>query len=99
MTVPAGSSGLQPDTTRKIFTQDKVSISRLERFAACPYQHYVDYGLKPVHREEFSFEASDAGDFYHAALQGYASAALQHPDWPELPEEEVDRLMDGVLAP
>ena len=95
----AGRNGLQPDTTRKIFTQDKVSISRLERFAACPYQHYVDYGLKPVHREEFSFEASDAGDFYHAALQGYASAALQHPDWPELPEEEVDRLMDGVLAP
>jgi len=94
-----GQGQLSREQTRRIFTQDKVSISRLERFAACPYQHYVDYGLKPVKREEFTFEANDAGDFYHAALQGYASAALQHPDWPELPEEEVDRLMDGVLAP
>lgn len=90
---------LPPEQTRGLFTQDKVSISRLERFAACPYQHFVDYGLKPVKRQAFDFEASDVGDFYHAALQGFAGAAMQRPDWPELPEEEVDRLMDGVLAP
>ncbi|MBQ8201020.1 MAG: PD-(D/E)XK nuclease family protein [Clostridia bacterium] len=94
-----GGEKLPPEQTRRIFTQDVVSISRLEKFAACPYQHYVDYGLKPVKRERFAFEASDAGDFYHAALQGYAGAAMQHPSWPDLPEEEVDRLMDGVLAP
>lgn len=99
LTAAPGQGRLQMEQTRRIFTQDKVSISRLEKFAACPYQHYVDYGLKPVRREEFTFEASDAGDFYHAALQGYATAALQHPGWPDLPEEEVDRLMDGVLAP
>ncbi len=87
------------ETTRRVFTQDTVSISRLEKFAACPYQHYVDYGLKPVKREAWAFEADDAGEFYHAALQGFAHAALEHPDWPELPEEEVDRLMDEVLAP
>lgn len=94
-----GEKRLQREQTRRLFTQDKVSISRLERFAACPYQHYVDYGLKPVRREEFVFEANDAGDFYHAALQGFAAAALQRPDWPDLPEEEVDSIMDGVLAP
>ncbi len=95
----AGEARLLPEMTRRLFTQDTVSISRLEKFAACPYQHYVDYGLKPVKREKWAFEANDAGEFYHAALQGYAHAALQHPDWPNLPEEEVDRLMDGVLAP
>ena len=85
--------------TRRLFTQDKVSISRLEKFAACPYQHFVDYGLRPVKREEFTFEARDVGDFYHAALQGYAHAAMQRPDWPELPEEDVHGIMDEVLAP
>ncbi|MBQ7850001.1 MAG: PD-(D/E)XK nuclease family protein, partial [Clostridia bacterium] len=94
-----GSERLSPELTRRIFTQDKVSISRLERFAACPYQHFVDYGLKPVKREEFVFGANDAGDFYHAALQGFASAALERPDWPDLPDEEIDAVMDGVLAP
>ena len=87
------------ETTRRVFTQDTVSISRLEKFAACPYQHFVDYGLKPVQRDSWAFEADDVGEFYHAALQGFAHAALEHPDWPEVPDEEVERLMDEVLAP
>ncbi len=90
---------LPPELTRRIFAQDSVSISRLEKFAGCPYQHYVDYGLKPVKREEWAFEANDAGEFYHAALQGFAHAALQRPDWPDLPDEDIDLLMDEVLAP
>ena len=90
---------LPMEMTRRVFTQDTVSISRLEKFASCPYQHYVDYGLKPVKREAWAFEADDAGDFYHAAMQGFAHAALHHPDWPDLPEEEIDAMMEEVLTP
>ncbi|MDD6051329.1 MAG: PD-(D/E)XK nuclease family protein [Clostridiales bacterium] len=98
--VDGGQDGRLPrELTRQLFTQDTVSISRLERYAGCPYQHYVDYGLKPVRRQAWAFEADDVGEFYHAAMQGFAHAALEHPSWPDLPEEEVDRLMDGVLAP
>lgn len=98
--VADGADGRLPqELTRRLFTQDTVSISRLEKFAGCPYQHFVDYGLKPVKREAWAFEADDAGDFYHAAMQGFAHAALEHPNWPDLPEEEVERLMDEVLAP
>ena len=100
-TAVAGSPNarLPMEMTRRVFSQDTVSISRLERFASCPYQHFVDYGLKPVEREAWAFEADDAGEFYHAALQGFAHAALNHPDWPDLPEEDIDALMDEVLAP
>ncbi len=95
-----GPNGTLPrELTRRLFTQDTVSISRLEKFAACPYQHFVAYGLKPVQRENWDFEADDVGDFYHAALQGFAHAALTHPDWPNLPEDEVEAIMDEVLAP
>ncbi len=96
---PKEPGRLSPEMTRRIFTQDKVSISRLERFAACPYQHFVDYGLKPVKREEFVFGANDAGDFYHAALQGFAHAAMERSDWPDLPDEAVEEIMEEVLAP
>jgi len=98
--VAGGGDGRLPnELTRRLFTQDTVSISRLEKFASCPYQHYVDYGLKPVKREAWAFEADDAGEFYHAALQGFAHAALHHPDWPDLPEEEIDAMMEEVLRP
>lgn len=94
-----GSDRLPLEMTRKIFSQDTVSISRLEKFAGCPYQHFVDYGLKPAVRKAWAFEANDVGDFYHEALQGFAHAALEHPDWPDLPEDEIDALMDEILAP
>ena len=98
--VAGGGDGRLPnELTRRLFTQDTVSISRLEKFASCPYQHYVDYGLKPVKREAWAFEADDAGEFYHAALQEFAHAALHHPDWPDLPEEEIDAMMEEVLRP
>ncbi len=99
LSAEGGAARLPQEVTRRIFTQDVVSISRLEKFAACPYQHYVDYGLKPVRRQPYAFEASDAGDFYHAALQGFARAAMERPDWPDLPEEDVEHLMEEVLSP
>lgn len=87
------------DQTKRIFTQDTVSISRLEQFAACPYKHFIDYGLKPVKRKEFVFDPAQRGDFFHEALQQYATLASQLPDWPDVDEEESLRLMDQVLSP
>lgn len=90
---------LTPEQTRRLFQQDTVSISRLEKFAACPYRHFVDYGLKPVKRRDFVFEADERGSFFHDALHGYATLAAALPHWPHIDEDEVERLMDQVLSP
>ena len=75
---------VRPETARQLFLTDQVSISRLEKFAACPYRHFIDYGLRPVQRETFTFENSDAGTFFHAALDGYMRRAAAEPEWPAL---------------
>ena len=90
---------LPPAQVRRLFGGEEFSISRLEKFAACPYQHFVDHGLRPVKRREFAFEADERGNFFHAALQQYASLAAANPDWPNIPEAETNRMMDEVLAP
>ncbi len=90
---------LPPLETRRLFGGEQVSITRLESFAACPYQHFVSYGLKPVPRREFTFESDEKGNFFHAALQQYATLASTEPDWPRIPQERVDEMMDTVLAP
>lgn len=99
LSAQAGAGQLSREQTRRLFTQDTVSISRLEEFAACPYRHFVDYGLKPVPRRPFTFEADERGSFYHAALQGYATLASALPHWPQVEEDEVNRMMDRVLEP
>ena len=92
-----GGQAIDPGTARQLFMTDQVSISRLEKFAACPYRHFIDYGLRPVRRETFTFEDSDAGTFFHAALDGYLRRAALEPEWPDLRREQADRVMDGVL--
>ena len=88
---------LEEETARRLFTTDRLSVSRLEQFAACPYRHFIDYGLRPVKREEFSFGSTDAGDFFHEALDRYMKRASGDADWPGFTEERVDEVMDGVL--
>ena len=45
------------------------SVTRLERFAACAYEHFLTYGLRLRPREEHTFEAVDFGNLVHTALE------------------------------
>lgn len=92
-------AGALTRTQRSLFTQDEVTISRLERFAECPYRHFVDYGLKPVERRAFVFDANEKGVFFHAAMQEYATLASTMPDWPNVDDEAIDRMVEQVVAP
>ncbi len=64
------------------------SVTRLERFAACAYEHFLTYGLQLHEREEHGFEAVDFGNLVHKALENYAGA-LTHSgyDWFSVPQE------------
>ena len=89
---------LERETAVRLFRTDVTSISRLERYAACPYQHFIDYGLRPVRQETFDFDSAEAGTFFHAALDRFMKTAGSERDWPRLPDERVDGIMDGICA-
>ncbi|MBR2288888.1 MAG: PD-(D/E)XK nuclease family protein [Clostridia bacterium] len=82
-----------------LFQDDVISITRLERFAACPYGHFVDYGLRPMDRDAYAFEADVRGTFYHDVLEQYVSRAMRDVRWPHLPENEVREMLDRILTP
>ena len=96
--LPAEEKRLNRDTARRLFSLDRLSVSRLEAFAGCPYRHFIDYGLRPVQRESFEFADNDAGDFFHEALDRFMKQAGETEGWPGLPEEQADGIMDAVLA-
>jgi len=96
--MPEEKKKLEQATARQLFMTDRLSVSRLEQFAACPYRHFIDYGLRPVRREEFTFEDQDAGTFFHEALDRYMKQAGEDRDWPAFPPERVDAVMDEILA-
>lgn len=90
---------IPPRLAQQLFTDRVVSISRLESFAACPYNHFVQYGLRPQERKEWKIERSETGVFYHAAMEGFTKALTADSRWPHISRRECDQLMDAALAP
>jgi ATP-dependent helicase/nuclease subunit B len=69
------------------------SVSRLERFAACPFAHFAAYGLRLNERRLYRLEAPDIGQLYHAALSQLAKRLSEEGrTWAELSAEEALQL-------
>ncbi len=47
------------------------SVTRLETFAACPFQHYARYLLRLDEREEHTLEALELGTLAHGVLERF----------------------------
>lgn len=64
---------LDKELVRRIYQKEGyeqliLSPSRLERFSRCPFQHFLQYGLRPEERRAFELSGREAGDVYHECL-------------------------------
>ncbi len=76
----------------------KASISRLEKYQACPFSHFTAYGLKLQERAIFRLEAPDIGQLFHSALDRMtARLQQQNKDWRDLEQNEVEQLSTEVV--
>lgn len=74
------------------------SVTRLERFAACAFAHYLNYGLHLKERELHEFASVDMGNIYHDALDGYAKRVEESEyTWFDLPEELREKWMEASM--
>ena len=72
--------------------------TRLERFSACAFAHFLKYGLEITERAEYEFRAMDMGNIIHQALEDFA-AELHHRrlKWSDLADSERDEIADACL--
>ena len=72
--------------------------TRLERFSACAFAHFLKYGLEITERAEYEFRAMDMGNIIHQALEDFA-AELNHRrlKWSDLADRERDEIADACL--
>ena len=76
----------------------KGSVTRLEMYAKCAYEHFLHYGLDLKEREEFSFEASDMGSVFHTALEAFAKLLQEsNLSWTDLSDADADRLCEQAV--
>lgn len=61
---------LSEDTTEQLYPKAiKASVSRLEMFHRCSYQHFAQYSLGLQERRTYKLDAPDIGQLFHEALK------------------------------
>ncbi|MDO4260591.1 MAG: helicase-exonuclease AddAB subunit AddB [Eubacteriales bacterium] len=75
------------------------SVTRLERFAACAYSHFLQYGLCLREREICGLQSVDMGNVFHDALKYFSDAVEQGGyGWFHVPEEKRILWMEQALT-
>ncbi|MCQ2507891.1 MAG: exodeoxyribonuclease V subunit gamma [Dorea sp.] len=74
------------------------SISRMERFMACSFAHFLTYGLGLKEKQEFEFQAVDLGNICHKALELYSKKLYEEGlSWESLdPDSQEAYLSEAV---
>ncbi len=87
------------EQARKIYgTTLHTSVSRLERFKACPFAHFLAYGLKLKARPEFKLGAPDLGQFFHKALERFYQYLQAHGlEWAQLTMEQTREITEMII--
>lgn len=74
------------------------SVTRLERFAACPYQYYCIYGLELKEREEYKIRPMDLGNLFHKALETFSKKVKESDySWKTIPEKVQNEYISEAL--
>ncbi|MCI5640930.1 MAG: helicase-exonuclease AddAB subunit AddB [Lachnospiraceae bacterium] len=74
------------------------STSQFERFAACPFAYFAQYGLKLQERQENQVELFDIGNIIHEALEKYTKQLLeQGVGWAQISEQQQHVLANQCL--
>ena len=92
-------SSLSPERSEALFgRQTRLSASRTEQYAACPYAFFLQYGLKVKPRRQESFAAPEIGTFIHAVLEEVAGKVRELGGFAEVTDETLLTLTDAAVA-
>ncbi len=91
--------GIGKEAARALYGETLAnSVTRLERFAACAFSHFLQYGLRLLPRAEYVFRPVDLGRVLHAAIERYQQGLLEDGlDWGSVTEEEQIRRIDACV--
>ena len=83
---------ISKDSAQKLFfKKNELSVSRLETFAKCPFEHFLKYGLSL--REERSWtDVATRGTILHSILE--RTTELYEKDYVQLPKSTIQRFVE-----
>ncbi|WP_370519519.1 helicase-exonuclease AddAB subunit AddB [Listeria sp. PSOL-1] len=74
------------------------SVSRMEKFFSCQFQHFAQYGLKLEERATYQLQPVDIGEVFHGAME-WISVKLEEMsiDWGDLDASDCETLATQAM--
>lgn len=90
---------LSPKTARALYGKNILSsVSRLERFAGCPFSFFAEYGLNAKERRLYQLHAPDLGLLFHDVLERFSQKLEADAiPWTGLTKEQTETLIHQAV--
>lgn len=91
---------LSPETTAMLYPQEiKTSVSRLEKYAECPFAFFAKYNLELKERGEYQVRSLDMGNLFHSILEEFSKLIFDHHiEWNSLNERDIDIYTNKAIS-
>jgi ATP-dependent helicase/nuclease subunit B len=92
------------ERTKKLYGEKLyMSISRLEKYAACPFAYFIEHGLKAKERKVYGFNPPDMGTFMHNVLEQFSDVLKKEGmGWRDITKdfcrEAVSIIVDKMIS-
>lgn len=83
------------------------SASRMEKYSACPFAHFIYYGLKAEEQRAFAVDSRDIGNVYHRCLMDFSRMLCsgdgrgirgENSPWMTISREQCTEYVRGILS-
>lgn len=76
----------------------KTSVSRLEKYAGCPFAHFIKYGLRPSERKPYEVGMPDVGNLFHTTVDAYSREIEKlNLQWTDVNTETMGSIVDRIV--
>ncbi len=91
-------SALSPEAVQAIYgKKPSLSATRAEKFNACRFGYFMQYGLKARPRQPALFDPRDYGSFLHEVLELVAREAMERGGFKALSRGDIEALADKYM--
>ena len=79
------------------FRKSYTSVSQIEHFFYCPYQHFMDYGLNLKDRKIATIDHMDIGNIIHGVLENFFKSTKDFNISKEQIKIKVDNILEDIF--
>jgi ATP-dependent helicase/nuclease subunit B len=74
------------------------SVSKLEKYANCPFSYFVRYGLRPEERKYYKVELPDIGIIFHDSLEKFGRKVFsKNLNWRDINRDMSDKMAEEIV--